>query len=337
MVIRLITFQLLITLSIFTTELPEGYNAPFPKKPLRGSVGTSFLYWEAIQDGLEYGITNPAGRQTLPNPNGRVLQQDFTYKPGFKIEASIFTSHDNWQIVSQYLRLHQDITSTSSAPNSPIGSIYTLWLISQNAGFASNAAAKWRLNFDQLDLELARSFYVGKELVFNAHFGTRANWIDQRYNIQYFNVFAKTGNAFSSRAVSFSKSDSWALGPKGGINTNWLLGKGFRLIGKASASIVYTKFKTKHTEQSPSNSISQVNIKDDSSYLRPMAELGLGLGWGSFFKKESFFFDLSTSYDFQLLGSQNMMQNLLNLSQGVSGGIGDLYFHGVSATIRFDF
>lgn len=67
----------------------------------------------------------------------------------------------------------------------------------------------------------------------------------------------------------------------------------------------------------------------DYGCLRPMAELGIGLGWGRYFL---------VSYDFTYMWNQNMMRKLLDDTlTGTASNASDLYFHGLTITGRLEF
>ena len=69
-----------------------------------------------------------------------------------------------------------------------------------------------------------------------------------------------------------------------------------------------------------------------------MAELGLGVGWGSYLRAYDFHIDVSADYDFMIFWSQNMIRKLLDDTlTGTSPSSADLYVHGLTVTGRFDF
>ena len=44
--------------------------------------------------------------------------------------------------------------------------------------------------------------------------------------------------ALDSSVEGKYSSKSWLVGPRAGINTNWMLGQGFRFVGNAAATVI---------------------------------------------------------------------------------------------------
>ena len=75
------------------------------------------------------------------------------------------------------------------------------------------------------------------------------------------------------------------------------------------------------------------------AFLQPHAELELGFGWGSYFTDDRWHFDLSASYGFQVFWDQNMFRHFDDGFSQASSTLsnGNLYVHGLTATVRFDY
>src|SRR6185369_11888170 len=109
--------------------------------------------------------------------------------------------------------------------------------------------------------------------------------------------------------------------------------------------ILYTRYtKVAHDEhdQGIDASPNQAFVGQITQYgaLRPVADEGLGFGWGGYFSNQDYHFDLLARYDFMVAWSQNVMYELVN-NYGISPKSdvtpGDLYLHGATITARFDF
>jgi len=73
------------------------------------------------------------------------------------------------------------------------------------------------------------------------------------------------------------------------------------------------------------------------TFLQPMAESNLGIGWSGYWSNKARF-DLSATYDFNMLWSQNMLRTLNdNFIQGVNPASNNLFLHGVTVNARVDF
>lgn len=319
-----------------------GYNAPARidvSSSWDFNVQGGFIYWQAIEEGLDFAFSGDANADPLilPNLNQRIIGMNWKYKPGFKVGVGYGFDYDKWDLYVEYTRLHGSISTSSIEPNFSIGKLRPIWLHFTNAVFigpADSAQAKWEHDFDFLDAELARSSYVGTKLTFRSYFGVRAAWIDQKFNVTY------QYNTIDTDTFSNSKSDSWALGPRVGLDTNWMLGYGFRLVGNVNAALLYTRYKFRHAEgnqQQLGTSQFDMTVRSDS-YLRPSLDMLLGIGWGMYFAKNSWHIDFFASYDYKAFWNQNMMRFYLEQTGTTTASFDhDLYLQGLTLMARIDF
>ena len=78
-------------------------------------------------------------------------------------------------------------------------------------------------------------------------------------------------------------------------------------------------------------------VNHDINVLRPVMEMGVGIGWGSYLSCQDWYLDLSVRYDFLQLWNQNVMRIYAIGMNGVSTPTDNLQMHGITATARFDF
>lgn len=323
-------------------QMMAAYNAS-ARIDVRGSwdlyCSGSYIFWQPREENLELGILNNNRLVITPiTIAGRVANMNFNYKSGFKAGLGILSNQDNWDVFAQYTWLRGRQHSHATAPTN--GVIIPFWghptFISMidPADPILTAKSRWRLALDTIDAQLARSYYVGTKLTFRPFFAGRVAWIKQKFTA----VYEQTTNP--PYQVRYS-SHSWGLGPEAGITTNWLLGYGVRVTGSAEADILYTRYNTYHQEQNGAVSSTPIVslYQRHLCYLRPHTDLELGLGWGTYFFNHNYHFDISGSYGFQVFWNQNMFRNFVDdvaVGKSYSSG-GDLYIHGVTGELRFDF
>lgn len=296
-------------------------------------VYASFLYWHVQEDGLSLAITSLG----LLQPPG-VAFPEFTYKPGFKVGVGCDTNYDDWVTWVEYTWLHQS-TSNSVAPPSLVTGLPGRWSLANWDNFLPLGAvgapvqSSWKMHLDLVDAALSRPFYQGTRLTVSPYVALRALWIRQRIEINMETATVPTRVTNQSRC--------WSLGPVAGSMAYWLVGKGIRVEGKAAGSLLFTKYTgLAHKELNPviSSTTSVGGNMGNYSCVRPTAELGLGLGWGSYLYCQRYYIDFSARYDFMLLWSQNMLREISNsMINGLGAGIGDLSLQGLTLTGRFDF
>ncbi|MBP9842268.1 MAG: hypothetical protein KBC64_07610 [Simkaniaceae bacterium] len=352
------------------------YNAPAviainPKERKLGSpnvnlfVDAAFTYWWAGEDGLKLastGVLNASRRFLTTNTD--TLTQSFGYKPGFKIGTGV-VGHQEWTVLAEYTWFRGKNTKNSGAPlsgTSSTASVITtvaasgnnVWVVDDwflqnpptaSALMGSEISSTWKLHLDLIDLVAGRPFYQGRHLTVSPFGGLRSALIRQ-----FMDVYVTESTLFTLPAIpvttqpvaSRNQSKSWSIGPVGGCETKCLLPMGFRLEGDCAASLLYTQYTTvKHSEDVAFVGYSAGPYTASLYHyncVRPMAEMGLGLGWGMYLCDRNYHLDFLASYDFKVFWAQNMMRKLMddNLAR-TSASPGDLFLHGFSFTGRFDF
>jgi hypothetical protein len=320
------------------SQMMAGYNAP-SRIDVRGSWDVfatgSFTYWQPIQENMELGaVYNTADVSGI---DANIVNPNFDYKPGFKVGLGMNFDHDNWDTFVQYTWFRGSHTTTTSLDSTETSEL--LPLRAPLTGHYYFGSQKWKLHMDILDWELARSSYVGTKLTFRPFFAARAAWIRQNLNEAYKD---RSGTPNNNDFVS-DKTQSWAVGPRAGLYTNWMIGEGFRMYGNGAGDILFTQY-TKLTS-ALSTQTGSVTANDLTTHqhklntIRTHLDLELGFAWGSYFDNNNWHVDLSAGYGFQVFFDQNMFRNFTYSSSDVLSNSpnGNLYVHGLTATARFDF
>ena len=313
-------------------QLMEAYNAP-GRINVKGNWDTciylEFLYKTAYQENmaLARAVNNTTGWW---GDKGYFVDTD--WNAGFKIGLGLYTGHDNWQIYAEYMRYHNN-TRTTVYPDNGFY-LMPAYFYSNVGDSVSKCYAKWKLKMDFVDLYLSRAFYSGKNLIFTPQAGLRLTFIDQNLH-GYYNVVGATTNVGTN-----VNSDSWALGPRFGMDGKWLLGSGFRLFTNAALSTLYTHYKLdRRSEIYYPNAINGVytthNTHNTFHYLRPYLETALGFGWGTYYANYNWHFDLTIGYQFDIYFNQNMLAYYCRYVD--VSDYGDLYLHGFNLAMKFDF
>jgi hypothetical protein len=304
----------------------------------------SYIYWHLHEEGLELATVSPFVGGSVEGPqNGGTIFQDFEYKSGFKVGLGTALP-DDWVLSLDYTYLHST-TKTSASATLPLTLFFTSWFYQggttgsmSQALAASSLSSKWHLGLDWLDATLSRPFYQGRKLVSNLFSGVRASWIRQSLRITADGIVNATPP--SEPIVSNNQSHSWGIGPRAGVENQWFLGGGVKLLGKMGASLIFTQYtRVSHSESQATLTGHPVSYSfHNLNTLRPMFEMGLGLGWGSYFACQRYHFDLNANYEFNYLMSQNMMRMLNDVQiAAINAAANALHFHGLTLTARFDF
>lgn len=287
-------------------------------------VTAAYTFWDVQQDGMKIGSTYSSSPGTFNN----TLFMDDEYKSGFKVGIGANTCNDDWVVGANYTWFHHALNRHQGS--FPFLSTPFVLIGGGGGGVVfTNSDHRWSFGLDILDVEMGRPFYQGRKLTVNPFFGVRTQWISERYKIS-------GQTTLGSASQSTWKTSSWGIGPRFGFDTSWLLGAGFRLIGSASGSLLYTHYSTlryREPTASPGYSISL----GSKNYLRGDADGKLGFGWGSYLANNKYFLDFTATYDFQVFWNQNMITWMMNNISDVDASPGNLYLNGLTISGRWDF
>jgi hypothetical protein len=296
---------------------------------------------------MEVAFVQNSNLATTDVLNGHFVDMNFKYKPGFKVGLGMAFDYDNWDASAVYTWFHNTQSQNVSAnPSTGVAVLPNSSVLAKQGQSTlvdttfSSAASNWRLKMDLLDVDLGRSGYVGTKLTMRPFFGARAAWIRQKLNTNY----VATAETFSVTG----HSTSWGVGPRAGVNTNFVLGEGFRLFGNGAGDILYTRYtKLRDHSKVVSNDVitqNSVGRENKVGFLRTHLELELGLGWGTYWDCNNWYTDIALGYGFQVFYDQNMFRNynIADIEVPVNAAYssvanGNLYVHGLTATLRLDF
>lgn len=359
------------------------YNAPFEidiKCEWGFFVTGSFVYFQAKEENLDYlnvTIREQTVSGTTTNNDVRSERGTFCYdyKPGFRVGLGMEIGCDDWVLYAEYFRYHNKTGKGSKNVELPAGSASTefvgslLWHIETNGQLNANnnaiigstsfnggdnslpmqysANVSWNLDMDIVDFNLSRKYYVGRCLTFQTHVGLRAAWINQTVDINYLENSGNTviGNPGVSEITVNAKTESWGVGPRIGLNTDWKFCGGFFLFGDAAFSILFTdydevSYDTCQQDTFPDGSlhVGEYTAPDVTyCFLRPQANINLGLGWADYFCCNDWYFDLRVGYEAHVLWNQNMFCKNFDNSMDCTVPGGDLYLHGLVIKASLDF
>ncbi len=326
------------------------YNAPARIDTACGMkawVSASFIYWQPKEKGWDLA-KHTTKSLTTNDFSVHVVKQDFDYHPSFKVGAGLNICRDDWTLFLEYTRLNCDDSKSID-----LGSVfhvdndfletYRFYPITSSSKFKS-LKSKWDLDYNMLDLELGRPYYVGKKVVFKPHFGIRGGWLDQRYHLD--------GSYTNSTSVPYTiinvlqrnKSDSWLIGPRAGLDSDWLIGCDFKVFANLAGSLTYQDYKASlYLEQPVQTGVATATtytFHNSDNYLTPNVEFATGLGYGRYFCNNEWYFDFVVGYDFHYFWNQNKITNLQDRQQISSAwetDEGSLVLHGLTVTARVDF
>ncbi len=299
------------------------------------SLGFSLYYNEyaASEDSMEVAYTSNESF----DPQGSVLTFDSDYQPGFGLGFLLNTPYDHWNIGGEYLWF-QDKAHLSKEADSAL--LYTAPLFESGPfrTLINSLDSSWDLNINVGDLYLSRPYYSGRNLVLKPVMGLKTAFITQDFDLTA--AISSLSEVSWTSQTAKTKSVSWGIGPRAGLDAKFLLGKGFSLFGDLSTSLLYTTFTKIHLDYASSIGQSAFASNNNAQIIQPIIDTGIGFSFGSYALNKSFYVDFSAAYNFSVFFSQNMSRSLVatvNTSSANQSPPANLYLQGVSIGLAFIF
>lgn len=326
----------------------NGYRPPFyPDSPYQTFVTADLLVWQATVDGFAFAWTYPqvlnGNIREVPIPNGKFHDVDYDWAPGIRLGVGYHLPIDHWDLTLNWTGFRNHCTGHASVSSISNNSLIALWMpMGYIAGSynALHAQAKWRLNYNTLDLSVGRTSFAVKSLVVNPVLGVRAAWIHQHFRADYSNgtFINSTGAVPSVRFAGSNQFNGWGIRP--GLETSWHMTKDWSLYANSFISALFGVYTLK--EDAYMTSATHGNLLNDYDRYFQNAfafDMALGVKWEMFCGNKRHVL-VSIGYEISSWFSQNQMTDFIYIDEGPGFGPylnGDLGLQGIDISARFDF
>jgi hypothetical protein len=296
------------------------------------------LMFQAKQDGMEFVIQDTNGAGT-PLTRGYVDgfsndHTDWDYNPGLRVGAGFYLDHDAWCLDFNWTWMNITDYKHSNAAEAS-GTLIPLWALGSDtdtAALSTRSSAVWDASYNVIDARLTKPYHVSRYMIMNPHFGVRAGWIDQHFSVDY------SGAGAPNRFIHHGQNEFWGIGTRAGVDTDWVLGKGWCLFGNVSFSMLYGKFEIDQSLTLPS--ADGFDLKYDYYQNSPNMEIALGLAWGRHFSKNRYHVGLKAGYEFIEWFDQLNMRRFFSAANGLYANDvvsrGNLTMNGFSLKLQLD-
>ncbi|NGX37433.1 MAG: hypothetical protein K1000chlam2_00589 [Chlamydiae bacterium] len=277
-----------------------------------------FLYWYARESNLPYAVgvatipEVPGG--TIVNTNFRLVPQKYyhleaDWEPGFRVGLGWNSECDGWDYYLNWT-YYQNRASNSTGivsftPNSPIEeeqAFLNLWnnqaYFSGSQGafpFFDKISAKWRLIFNQIDLELGRKYWLSECFTMRPYVGLRGAWTKTTFTVK-----GSSGpqEDLSMTIIERSSNDrirnrNWGAGFMTGFQPTWYFCRSdcrnFSLYGNLDAALLWgefdgsprgTYFEATGTEDPLTVDVNATSSANEDFFkMHPMLDVAIGLRW----------------------------------------------------------
>lgn len=317
----------------FAFAYPKDLNLTNPRDFYFYVEGLAF---QGMESGLPFCIVDKASAAyTLDGRIGNFSSDhsSWDYNFGTRVGWGLYLDHDAWNFDLSWLWVN---VTNSQSFEAHSGSTLPIWIPDFGASLTTGSSgANWGCTVNVLDALLGKPYHISRKVIFNPHFGLRTAWIDQDYTANYGSSTPATKSKFEA------DNDFFGIGAKVGVNTDWLLGRGFKLFANLSSSVLAGWFDTSQRFTIPSGNTSpNVHLKDDPQMVVPNLEIAAGFDWGTYLDNCNFYLDFRAGYEFQVWWDQwNMRQFITGVSDGNYNSVavpGNLMLNGFTFKIQLD-
>lgn len=274
-------------------------------------ITADFIYWKGQVDGLNYAFSGGVpgggyGSQTNA-PQGKMQSPDFKYEPGFKVGLGVLCNHDNWDVFAQYTWLQVPTGSTKdtvSGGNATTNIIQgnTTWGYLGVTPIYSNAYAKWGLDFNVLDAELGRNFWISKRLSLRPHLGMKFSWMTQNYHV-HGNALVTNGVVTTGSLAYKWHQTQFGVGVRSGLDSAYYLWNKWSIFGELGFSGMWNSFDTSRKDIYQSapgaESFTNASVKHDPHTVSMVLEMTLGLRFETIFSKGQYMYMIQAGWETQ--------------------------------------
>lgn len=321
-------------------------------------VSVDVIYWHPKVGGTEYAYSDNSPQLAL-SPDlseahfplkGRTKDIDFDWDWGFKVGLGYNFKHDGWDALIEFTRLDSDGSdSTNSGLNGTIVPLRGTSSITNGTGaftgvflYCSHAKSEFDVDYDRLDLEMGRNFYVSPKLALRPYAGLTAAWIELMQKTRYFGGEEVTAGVLGLGVNTVhvnDKSHFKGLGPKFGIDTKWTLGHKFSIYGNISGALPYGIFNVTHYEKySLLEDTNRIKLTADNNRFAPNCVFELGLAYDTYMNENRQHLTIGLGYEAQYWFRANQMLQVTDFEVlRYTRYSEDVSFHGVTLDIRLDF
>lgn len=304
------------------------------------------LYWRARVGGTEYAYTDQDRAATLPI-KGRKKHMEFSWDWGIRAGLGYKFEHDGWDFHGEYT--WWDTSGSDSVRAGLNSSIIPTRGSSSITGaspfiYCTSAKALYDLEYQAVNLELGRDYYVSSTVSLRSHWGVKTAWIDQEERVRY------TGGDPSQNAnLTFlglqgntvhvkDYCDYWGIGPRTGIDTRWYMGNQLSIFGNVAGSLLWGHFDINHKEDYTASHDGRIKLSANRHAFSPMVQFQLGMCYDTYFQHDEHHIVLALGFEGQYWWRQNQMLKIQDMAElRYERYSEDLAFYGITGSFRWDF
>lgn len=291
------------------------YNPPFYVQNCDCGIFAfvDILVWYARETNLPYAMeftstllpaATTVGTDVLVGVPVAIFYNDADWDPGFRLGAGWNSTCDSWDVSLYWTYYHNKSKNTSTSgvtslaitdgvvflPQAGQTLLINPWVNSSFSTYFGGAlsfdeiTAQWRLNFNQIDLELGKKYWVSRCFNFRPFASLRAAWTRTTFQT---NSEKNNVNLFLNFQDEF-KNRNWGIGFSVGVQPVWYIWGNFAIFAGVDAALLWGEFKgTKNEiynyERLVGDDIINWGLENTSTSrlfkMMPILDVSIGLRW----------------------------------------------------------
>ncbi len=297
-----------------------------------GFVWGEYILWTPRAQ-LVAGISGMSAAGSANLTQGQALYPDMKLLSGFRVGLGMSLDHDQWDILVDYTWLRQNSTSQDIVYTSGSGTTaYASYVLnpasSANLVQVSQIGTYWTYQFNNIDLDCGRDFFVGHYFAMRPHAGFKFAWT----NNTFFNQYSQTSGSDTWNVTQ--DQDFWGVGPRVGLDPTFFFNDNWQIFVTSAMSLPWSKFSLTNSSVNVTDTLTMYNYTNDFYTIAPVLEAAIGLRWVvKFGDSDEYSFGLQTGWEVQEWFNQN---NWVGPTNAVVSG-GAISQQGLTVRARFDF
>ncbi len=305
-----------------------------------------FLWWKTFVGSMEYAFTGVADNSAFvpfgsSTGKGKAQKPDFQFEPGIKAGIGVNFNHDGWDLYAQYTFLAGPKETNSIAAISGTGAS-SLQDIAYNNGTDQtlslvNASCNWEQDFNIIDLELGRDYFISRHLTLRPSTGFKTGWVNERTTISMVPtttvpVDASSGSNRPTSVVLHQRQNMWGLGIRTGLNVGWHVSKNWSFYNDFAFTALWADFSIQQKQsmnETVYGSMTPKFVNETIKTVIPVVEAALGISYITWWEKGRYRFEVRGGWEEQIWLDFNHFTTL--------GGTGNLTLQGLTLKAILNF
>jgi hypothetical protein len=306
--------------SLFLTSFCRGYSdlcengLPNPSARFNSECPSfqffaDLIYWNAREGGADCWaeVLTTAGSTSM----NELAPVSFGWDPGFKVGLGYGMEHDQWDTQAYFTWFHTKGTDRISNGPGTVHSTFmgNFWVSNPTGAGLSGpsyqqASIDWTIQFNVLDWELGRNFWVSQSLALRPFLAAKGGWINQSIH----SVWKNPDFGTLTNPVPFNigkehvENNFGGVGPAAGLNMKWNLFESschyLHLFGDFSGALMWGHWSFHDVYKNDANEEVIVKLKAVNS-AATMVRSFMGLEWNISLNDDQYQFSTKLGYETQ--------------------------------------